>query len=246
MKLSATIIARDEEKNLPRAIGSLRGLADEVVVVVDTRTQDKTSEVAKALGARTLIRDFDNYANQKNFASQKAGGEWILSLDADEEIPNELTKEIKMAINTGLFDGYLIPRRNFLLGREIKHTRWSPDKHIWLFRKDKGHWVGKIHEEVVVEGAVGKLKAAKIHHSYETVADFLDMVNSYTEFEAQEKVRNGAKFSLTRMFFAAKKSFIGRYFYKLGFLDGWQGFALSYLRAIYRLTTWAKVWEKQK
>lgn len=246
MKITATIIAKDEEKNLPSAIHSVKDLVDEIVVVIDSRTADKTREVATKFGAKCYLKDFDNFAGQKNFAVGQARGDWILSLDADEEIPAELVEEIKKAVQSKIFDGYLIPRRNFLLGREIKHARWSPDKHIWLWKKEKGKWVGEIHEEVAVSGKVGKLKNAKVHNSYKTVSDFLDMVNSYTELEAKRKVANGEHFSFFRMFFDAARSFFGRYFYKLGFLDGWQGFVLSYMMGIYRVVTWVKVREKEK
>lgn len=246
MKLSVTIIALNEEKNLARAINSVQSLADEVVVVVDPRSRDKTLEVAGSLGAKTFVRVFDNFANQKNFASQMAKGKWILAMDADEEIPTLLKDEIKKAIAKDSFDGYLIPRRNILLGKEIKHTRWSPDKHIWLWKKDKGKWVGKIHEEVILDAKPGELKEAKIHHSYETVADFISMLNSYSQYEAEEKIAKGQRFSFFGFFFDPGLSFFRRFVYKKGFLDGWRGFILSYLMAIYRVTTWIKVWEKQE
>lgn len=246
MKLSVTIIALNEEKNLARAINSVHNLADEVVVIVDPRSRDKTLEVASSLGAKTFTRVFDNFANQKNFASQMAKGKWILAMDADEEIPTSLKDEIKKAIAKDSFDGYLIPRRNILLGKEIKHTRWSPDKHIWLWKKDKGKWVGKIHEEVILDAKLGELKEAKIHHSYETVADFISMLNSYSQYEAEEKIAKGQRFSFFGFFFDPCLSFFRRFIYKKGFLDGWQGFILSYLMAIYRATTWVKVWEKQE
>lgn len=246
MKLSVTIIAFNEEKDLSRAITSVRGLADEVVVVVDSKTIDKTKEVAEHLGARTFVREFDTFANQKNFAARLAKGDWILPLDADEIVSKELADEIKDAVKSDEFDAYLIPRRNFLLGAEIKHTRWSPDKHIWLWRKGKGKWVGEIHEEVIVEGKVGELKNAKIHYQYKTVSEFLKMMNAYTEMIAEEIVKKGKKFSYFRFFFDPTLSFFRRFIYKKGFLDGWRGFILSYLMAIYRMTTWIKVWENQR
>ena len=246
MKITVIIIAFDEEDNIDKVIDSARKVSGEIVVVVDSRSTDKTASKAAELGAKVYVRDFDNFSAQKNFATSKASGDWILSLDADEETTDELTQEIKQVVSENKYDGFLIPRRNFLLGREIKHTRWSPDKHIWLWKKEKGKWVGEIHEEVAVSGKVGELKNAKVHNSYKTVSDFLDMVNSYTELEAKRKVANGEHFSFFRMFFDAARSFFGRYFYKLGFLDGWQGFILSYLMGIYRVITWAKVWEKEK
>lgn len=246
MKISATIIAKNEEGNIANAIESVKSFADEVVVVIDTRTFDRTSQIAKAQGARVFLRRFDNFANQKNFAAQKATGDWIFSLDADEEIGRDFAVEARKAVNRQDVDGYLIPRKNIIFGKEIKHTRWSPDKHIWLWRKSKGKWVGSIHEEVVVKGRVGELKSAKIHHSHKTVSDFLEMLNNYTLLEAQKIIENGKKFSLFKFFTSPIISFFGRYFYKLGFMDGWRGFVLSYLRAMYKCVVWVKVWDKQR
>lgn len=244
--VTTTIIARDEEKRIGRAIENALPFSYEVLVVVDSRTKDKTGQVAKNLGAKVFERKFDNFACQKNFAAQKAMGEWIFSLDSDEVVIPQLAEEIKNAVSTSDCDGFLISRRNFILGGEIKHTRWSPDKHIWLWKKESGKWVGDVHEEVKVDGRVGELKNAKLHYQYENVFDFLEMVNHYTELEAKEKLKKGQNFSLLKLFWYPTRSFVGRYFLKLGFLDGWRGFVLSCLMAIYRLTTWVKVWENEK
>lgn len=246
MKITTTIIAFDEEDKIDKVIGSARKASDEIVVVVDSRSTDKTASRAAELGAKVYVRDFDNFSAQKNFVTSKASGDWILSLDADEEITDELAQEIKQVVSENKYDGFLIPRRNFILGREIKQTRWAPDKHIWLWKKGKGRWQGRIHEELIVSGKIGELKNAKIHNSYKTISEFLDMVNSYTEFEAEEKIRKGEKFNLIKAFCEPVYVFLLRYIYKKGFLDGWQGFILSYLMGIYSLTTWVKVWEKQK
>ena len=246
MKISATLIALNEENNLPRAISSIKDLADETILVIDPRSTDKTKEVAEKLGAKVFTREFDDFANQKNFAIGQAQGNWVLSLDCDEEIPGELASEIRKAVKLDQYNAYLIPRRNILLGREIKHTRWSPDKHIWLFKRKKGKWRGKVHEEVVVDGMVGELKNAKIHYSYESVSEFLKMMNRYTDLAADEMVEKGQKFSYFMLFLVPTLSFFRRFFYKKGFLDGWRGFVLSYLMAIYRMVTWIKVWERSR
>ena len=183
-----------------------------------------------------------------------ATGDWIYSIDADEINTTELNEEILSTINdqsffTGHgspFNGYFIPRRNIILGKEIKHTRWSPDKHVWLWKRGKGKWHSEIHEEVVIQGEVGELRNAKIHYQYETLSEFMQMINRYTELEAKQKIKKGIKFSFIRMVFDAKLSFFRRFLYKRGFLDGWRGFMLSYMMAIYRLTTWVKVWEREK
>lgn len=242
MKISCVIITLNEEKDLTRCLVSVSDWVDEIILV-DSGSTDKTVQIAKNYGAHVFVRQFDNYANQKNFADEKVTGDWILSLDADEEIPRELALEIQERLKDSNCSGYLIPRRNIIFGKEIKYTRWAPDKHVWLFKKEKGRWNRVVHEEVLVAGKVGELKNAKIHYSHPTVSEFFKMLNSYTELEAEWKIKNKQDFSLFKMFLDSFKSFIGRYFYKLGFLDGWRGFVLSYLMAIYRMATWIKVWE---
>lgn len=248
-KLSVTIITLNEEKNLQRVLESVKNLADEIIVV-DSGSRDNTVGIAKKAGAKVYKRRFDNYSNQKNYASSKATSEWILSLDADEVIPSKLAEEIKskIEIQDAEVVGYLIPRKNIILGKFIKHTRWQPelDRHIWLWRKGKGKWVGDVHEEVKVDGKVGILKNAKVHYQYETIKEFMDMMNRYSEFEAVEKVKNGVKFSFFRFLFDPIYNFLVRYLYRFGFLDGWRGFFLSYLMAVYHIELWVKIWERQR
>ncbi|MFC1649106.1 glycosyltransferase family 2 protein [Patescibacteria group bacterium] len=243
MKLSVCIITLNEERDLARSLESIKKLAHEIVLI-DSGSTDKTIEIAKNFEAKLYVRKFINYGAQKNYAASKAMGEWLLFLDADEEVPPELAKEIEKSIKSSKYDGYLIPRRNILLGKEIKHSRWSPDKHVWLYKRGKGKWKGEIHEEVEVDGEVGELESAKIHYSYATVTEFLNMVNSYTELTATTMVENERHFSLVRLFYDPLRSFFGRYIFKLGFLDGSEGFILSMLMAYYRTLTWLKVWEK--
>jgi len=256
MKLSVCIITKNEEKDLQRCLASIKDLADEIILVDDGST-DKTVAIAKKFGAKVFTRKLDNFASQKNYAVEKAQGDWIFAIDADEEVTPSLRDEILQITNAklqkgnglhhniGQINGYLIPRKNIILGAEIKHTRWSPDKHIWLWRKGKGKWVGDIHEEVEVEGWTGELQNAKIHYQYETVTEFFAMLNNYTEREASQLIKQGRTFSYFQLFYAPLLSFFRRFIYKKGFLDGWRGFVLSYMMAIYRMTTWIKVWEKQ-
>lgn len=247
-KLSVTVITLNEEKDLPRCLESVENFADEIVVV-DSGSTDKTVDIAKKYGAKVYYRKFDNYANQKNFAASKATGEWILSMDADEQITPELAKEIESKVKgqKSKVVAYNMPRKNIIFGKFIKYTRWQPelDRHIWLWKKGKGKWVGDVHEELEVDGEVGKLRNPKIHRQYETVKEFMDMMNRYSELDAEKRIRQGARFSLFRLFFDPLYNFLVRYFYRLGFLDGWRGFILSYLMAVYHLELWVKIWEKQ-
>ena len=246
MKLTVTIITFNEEKNIKRCLSSVKGLADEIILV-DSGSTDKTLEIAEGFGAKIYKRKFDSdFSAQKNYAASKANGEWLFSLDADEIVPDALAKEIKEAIKNDKYDGYLVGRRNHILGKEIKHSRWSPDKHIWLWKKAKGSWRGRIHEEVVVKGKVGELKNSKQHYQHETVGEFFEMTNKYSSYDARELAREGEKHSFLKMIYFSKLSFFRRYIYKLGFLDGWRGFILAYLMGIYRLSTRVKLWEARK
>ena len=246
-KVSVTIITLEEEKDLPRCLESVKSFADEIIVV-DSGSTDKTVDIAKDFGAKVFERKFDNYQNQKNFAAEKTTGDWIFSIDADEEASPELSLEVKKAVESSKFVAYSIPRRNIIFGKFIRHTRWDPelDRHIWLWKKSEGKWEGDVHEEVAAKGPVGKLVYAKVHYQYKTVAEFFDMMNRYSELESKQRVADGQKFSLSRMFFDPFYNFSVRYFYRLGFLDGWRGFVLSYLMAVYHLNVWIKIWRKQK
>jgi glycosyltransferase involved in cell wall biosynthesis len=242
-KLSVTIITLNEEENIKNAILSVK-FADEIIVV-DSGSDDSTVEIAKKLGAKVFTNKFDNFADQKNFAAQKASGEWILSLDADEEVSGELAKEIEGLLATSEYDGFLMPRKNIILGGEIKHSRWSPDIHIWLWKSGKGRWVGKVHEEMVIDGKVGRLTHAKIHNQDKTIFEFMLSLNEYTQVEAEEAFAKGIKFSFLKMIFSGIKSFVGRYIYKQGYLDGWRGLVLCSLRAFYHSLVWLKILELQ-
>lgn len=244
-KVSVTVITLNEEENIERCLKSVKSFADEIVLV-DSGSKDNTVAIAKRLGARVYYRKFDDYSSQKNFAASKTKGNWIFSIDADEVVTEGLSKEIGLVVKEKKINGYLVPRRNIIFGAEIKHTRFSPDKHIWLWRKGRGEWVGKIHEEVKVQGWTAELRGAKVHYQYEKISEFWEMMNNYTERMAEEIISNNRRFSYFMLFYAPSLSFFRRFFYKKGFLDGWRGFVLSYLMAIYRMTTWIKVWEKQQ
>lgn len=243
--ISATIITLNEQKNIKRALQSLKGIVDEVVVV-DSGSTDRTIELAKEFGAKVFIRDFDNFSNQKNFAVSKAKGDWILSIDADEQISERLGEEIKKAVEHKEYAGLLIPRRNFILGQEIKHSRWSPDKHIWLWKKELGKWVGDVHEEVEVLGKIGELKNAKINYQDEYIYDFMQKNDFYAEILANSLYKKGVRFSFFHLIYDSMCEFFIRFIYKLGFLDGWRGLILSYLMAIYKISVWIKIYELQK
>lgn len=231
--LSVVIIAKDASQTLSACLKSIKNLADEILVVVDNRTTDNTALLAKSFGARVYSRKFNNYANQKNYAVSETANDWVLSLDADEEVSPELAAEIKRVLPGTAYAAFKIPRLNIIFGRPILHTNWEPsaDTHIWLFDKTKCKWAGVVHEEIVTAGQVGTLRGHKIHHGYRTVEEFMDKMNDYTSREIKT----------ANPFF----EFLRRYIWHKGFLDGWHGLFLSYLMMIYHLSTRIKLWEKK-
>lgn len=239
-ELSVTVITLNEEDNIKGCILSVKNIADEIILV-DSGSKDKTVEIAKELGAKTYFRKFDSFDQQKNWAVSKCSGDWVLSLDADERVPGDLGEEIKRSIQSSDCVGFLMGRRNFILGGEIKHTRWSPDEHIWVWKKDLGRWEGKVHEEVVLNGKIGRLNGKKIHYSHKTVADFFSANNKYSSLEVEKADK--IKFSYFKLFWDPLFEFALRFFYKKGFLDGWRGFILSVLMAVYKISVWVKLWE---
>lgn len=246
MKPTVTVITLNEEDGLERCLKSVKEIAREIIIV-DSGSTDSTTEIARRYGAKVVYRKFDNYANQKNFALQHVQTGWCLSLDGDEALSVELTEEIRSIPEETEFDGFSIPRKNIILGRLIRYTRWQPelDRHVWLWKKDMGEWVGEVHEEVIVHGPVGKLKNAKVHYQYETVGEFSEMMNRYSELEADRRLKRGESFDLKKLITQPPYNFLVRFFYRLGFLDGWRGFCLSYLMAIYHLEIWVKMWAKR-
>lgn len=206
--ISVSIIAKGKSVILPSCLESARKVTDDVVIV--TNADHK----------------FVNYADQKNYAAAKCKYDWVLSLDADEELSPELISEIK-SLNFKS-SAYLIPRLNIIFGKAILHSNWEPsaDTHIWLYDKTCGQWTNPVHEEVVTTGQVGQLRGTKIHHSYQTVEEFMDKMNDYTSRETNP----------ANPFF----EFLRRYVWHKGFLDGWHGLFLSYLMFIYHLVVWVK------
>lgn len=245
--LTVCVITLNEEKHLQNCLESVKESADEIIVV-DSGSTDRTLEIAKSAGAKIYHREFDNYANQKNYAVGKASGDWVLSMDGDEEIEKELSIEINEAIKTGNYVAYTMPRKNIIFGKFIRYTRWQPelDRHIWLFRKEKSKWAGDVHEEVEVKGEVGHLTYAKVHYQYETIAEFIEMTNRYSNLEAREKHKSGYRFSLLSLILVPIYNFLVRYMYRLGFLDGAHGFILSFLMAVYHFQVIEKVWELER
>lgn len=245
--ISVVISAFNEEKNLPRLLESVKW-TDEIVVV-DNESSDKTAEIAKSYGAKVFSVPNNLMLNvNKNLGFTKATGKWILNLDADEKVSEELAKEIQAAIKSTEADGYWIPRKNIIFGKWIKHSLWWPDYHLRLFKKGKGKFSCQhVHEYLIVEGKTGYLKSPLTHYNYETISQFLNKLDRvYTENEAEAFLKNGQKLTWTDFIHQPAKDFLKTFFSQKGYKDGLHGLVLSLFQAFYQLVVVAKIWERQK
>lgn len=240
MKISAAIITFNEERNIARALESLR-CCDEIVVV-DSGSTDRTVELANKLGARVIDSAWRGYAGQKNYASDQCEHDWVLSLDADEALSEALEGELwQIKKNGPAFDAYTMPRLAQYLGRWILHSGWYPDRKIRLFDRRRSKWVGKyVHESVVVEGTVGHLKSNILHFTCNSLSEHLKTMDRYTTLAAEQLVDQKTPVGWADLALDPAWTFINTYVLKRGFLDGLEGLAIAHMAALYNFLKYAK------
>src|SRR5438067_13781507 len=240
MKISATIITFNEERNIARVIESLR-CCDEILVL-DSGSNDRTVEIATKLGARVVEASWHGYAAQKNIAAELATYDWILSLDADESLSEALEAEIwHIKKSDPEFDGYTMPRLAQYLGRWILHSGWYPDRKVRLFDRRKAKWIGKfVHESVHVEGRIGHLEANLLHFTCDSLSEHLKSMDRYTTLAAEELVSRKQKILLRNMILDPAWTFTKTYFIQRGFQDGLEGLTIAYMAALYTFLKYAK------
>lgn len=238
--VSATIIAHNEAANIARVIRSL-ACADEVVVV-DSGSTDGTAEIARGCGARVVTHEWGGFAAQKNFASSQAKFDWILSLDADEELNAAAIDSIlKWKNATPTADGYQFARRAHYLGRWILRSGWYPDFKVRLFDRRKGGWQGAyVHESVEVAGRVETLRGEILHYTCDSLEEHARRIEFYTDLAAQEMLDRGERLSAIVRLFSPPWIFVNTYFFRLGILDGPQGFTIARMAARYVRMKYAK------
>ncbi|MEK6591274.1 MAG: glycosyltransferase family 2 protein [Nitrospinota bacterium] len=245
-KLSVTIITYNEEKNIRDCLSSVKW-ADEIVVI-DSFSTDRTVEICREYTGKIYQNKWPGFVEQKNLALSKVSHNWILGIDADERVSDELALEIKSLLNDGLiYDGYYIPRKAFYINRWILHCGWYPDYKIRLFKKDKGRWEGTkgtaIHESVIVEGKVGYLKGEILHYSFRDISSHLNTMNRYTSISAREQIKRNVRAGITQILLRPPLNFLKMYFLKLGFMDGMPGLIVSVLSSFHVFLKYAKMWE---
>lgn len=231
MKLSAIIITRNEAANLPECLASL-SFCDEVVVV-DQASVDDTAAIAASAGARIIERPhFTGFGRQKQAALDEATGDWILSIDADERVPEALAHEIRAAIERGDCAAYRIKRRTFFLGKYLMHGGWYPDRVLRLARRSEAHFSSDpVHERLDVKGRVGDLENDMLHMSYRTIDDVLTKQRRYALLSARARRDRGAQGGLFAATVRSCFTFLKGYVLQLGFLDGAHGLVAARARA---------------
>ncbi len=244
MKLSVVLITFNEEENIGRALESV-SFADECIVV-DAQSTDRTCEIARRHGAIVYVEPWKGFAAQRNWALGKATGDWVLMLDADESVEPELMEEIRYVVDLDPpVSGYYMPRKNYFLGRWIRHGGYYPDYKLRLFRRERG-FVGErpVHEIVQVDGPTARLDHALVHNSYPALETYVDHMNRYSSLGAEITVAKGTSgFSFFNVIFRPIFTFIYNYFFRLGILDGVEGLLLHLYHAVYVSWKYVKAWE---
>ncbi|MDD5005774.1 MAG: glycosyltransferase family 2 protein [Candidatus Omnitrophica bacterium] len=247
INLSVVILTKNESKNIKDCIGSVRALANEIIVV-DDFSQDDTVKTAELYGARVLIRRMDNEGKHRNWAYAQAENDWVLSLDADERATPELSDEIRnITFDNCGFSAFTIPRRNHIGNYWLKHGGQYPAAQLKLFRKDKFKYEEvQVHPRAFLEGKCGHLDKDIIHYSYRDFADFLNKLNRQTTLEAQKWISTGRKMSFGRALWRTVDRFFRKFIGKKGYLDGFMGFMLAVFDSIYQIISYAKYWEMKR
>jgi len=252
MTISVAIVAMDEEANIGRTLASVRW-ADEIVVV-DSGSKDRTCEIAREYGARVVVEPWRGYVAQKQYAIELCTRDWVLLLDADEEVSPGLAGEIRAVIgDANAVGGYKLPRKNLFLGRWIRHGGFYPDPKLRLFRRGQGFVTGHDpHDRCELKPGVAgeapqrtqQFKNALIHYTYPTLTLYLGHMNRYSSLGAQLAIAKGHRsFSFSNIVLRPLATFVYNYFIRLGFLDGREGLLLHLYHASYVSWKYAKAWE---
>jgi glycosyltransferase involved in cell wall biosynthesis len=235
--LSVCLITSNEEHDLPRVLNSVQGVANEIVVV-DCGSTDRTIEIAREHGAKVVTRAWTNFAEQKNVAAAAASHDWILSLDADEELSPELRDALlEWKKKEPEFAVYEFARRTWYLGGWVRHTGWYPDFQRRLFRRDAARFSGIIHEALRFQGKPGRLSGDLLHYTVRSLEEHQQKVESYTTLGAQQMFMAGKRDWRAAMWLATPWNWFNNYVLRLGFLDGHRGYVIS--RMVAR-STWLK------
>jgi glycosyltransferase involved in cell wall biosynthesis len=242
--IACVIIAKNEEANIRDCLASVAWTADRIVV--DAESHDRTAELARAAGARVIVRPWPGFGPQKNYAMDQAVAEWILIVDADERIPASLQAEIRSTLaawKTGDPVAYEIPRRNYFYGAWVRHAGVYPDYQIRLVRRGSARYNDvPVHENLIVQGPIGQLANPMDHYTERRIRDHFKKFGLYTTLAAQEKGRTVRSVKGHDLIIRPLVVFVKSYVFKQGFLDGVRGFIVCVFAGMYTFVKYAKLW----
>jgi glycosyltransferase involved in cell wall biosynthesis len=244
-RLSGVLITFNEERKVAGALKSLAAVCDDLVVV-DSFSTDATPRICRQYTTRFVQREWEGYLGQKQYATDLAEYDWVLSLDADEKLSRGLMREIERwkRRSREVRSGYLIPRMAYFMGRWIRHTTWYPDRQLRLFRRSAGRWAGgRVHERFRVEGEIGRLREHIYHYTYASLAEYLDQLQRFSSLAAEDSRDRGGRVGLWRLALAPPAIFLKNYLLRAGFLEGGAGFLISAMAATSTFFKYAKLWE---
>jgi glycosyltransferase involved in cell wall biosynthesis len=246
-RVSATILTFNNASTLEECLKSVQWVDE--IIVVDSFSQDATLEIARRYTPLVYQRQWPGFISQRNFAKERASGDWILWVDADEVVSEALRDEMERALAEAREEvgGYLVPRCTFYLGRWIRHGGWYPDLSVRLFRREAGHWAGQEpHAKVVVEGKLVRLKNDLLHFNYRSFGDQIRTIDRYSDMSALEMYKRGAKFRLYKPLLHPLGRFLKEYILKQGFRDGIPGLVIVVSTMYYVFAKHLKLWELER
>lgn len=246
IKISSVTIAKNEEKNIARCLRSLQGVADEIIVFIDNETADNTLNIVSSFeGVYFEKVVWEGYSQTKSKAISKAANDWILWIDADEELTPELRDEIiEFKKTEPQYNQYSVPRKAFFLGKFIRHSGWYPGRVIRLFnRKFSTLSENDVHEKLITKGETGELRHDLNHYTDPSIEHYFSKFNLYTSLAAKELFNKNKKAGAGSMMLRSLSLFIKMYIIRRGFLDGLHGLILAVFSSLYVFTKYAKLWE---
>lgn len=241
--ITAVVLTHNSEKTLGNTLGSL-DFSDEIIVVDDEST-DKTCQIARMYKATVFERSLnDDFSAQRNYGLEKAGGEWVLFIDADEVVPPELAREIQRVTSASdsNISGYFISRQDYFGGRGLKYGETSHVLLLRLAKKHAGVWIEPVHEIWQVRGETGILKNPIHHLPHSDVAQFLSKINRYSSIRARFLYAQGKRSSLCQIIMYPTAKFFVNYIVKLGLLDGMEGLIMAVMMSFHSFLVRAKLW----
>ena len=241
--VSVYVLTFNNCRTIERCLKSLHWA--EELVIVDSGSTDGTYEICQRYTDKLYRREFQGHRDQYQYAADLTTREWIMFVDADEEVPSELVEEIGRMLKRRDedVDGFFVYRRTYYLGRWIRYGGWYPDGEIRLYRREKGRWEGGLHAKIVVGGKVSVLKNKYLHYTYRDIADQIQTIDKYSRIAAEDMAQRGEKFSFFKLFFHPPFRFIKEYLLKSGFRDGLPGLIIVVSTMFYVFIKYAKLWE---